>query len=417
MLLLRSFAELGAGISLGPNSLEALELLGLGDTFKEIANMSEENPLWFRVLDGRTGTHVTDVSAVSRSSRQTRINPYLSNKLHIKGRHAFVHRARLLERITEHLPPNVHIYFSCNVVKVETIHAPVGYQRTSFVHVTFQRPSADGTPRSQVFEASAAIACDGIRSNVRECLKPYCGGRVRYTGTYLYRGLLDMHDAIKAIGERARISTQRMGLDRQISALPIDGGKTLSVSAYVSDRSLDPDQRIWDAPRWVIPGSTQQMLAAFNDFGEDAKSLLKLVKKADQWALHELVPPKIWTAERVTLLGDAAHAGQPFNGAGVGQAFEDAYVLTELMAHPACNASTIPRFLQAYEDVRRERARLQQAHSRVSGEIYQYRGPMGDDTVAIAAEFQDRFDWIWHVDLRADVAEALQKLKSAGVVA
>jgi salicylate hydroxylase len=61
-----------------------------------------------------------------------------------------------------------------------------------------------------------------------------------------------------------------------MSALPIDGDKTLSVSAYVSDRSTDPEQRAWSTPRWVVPGSTEQMLSAFEDFGEDAKKLLKV---------------------------------------------------------------------------------------------------------------------------------------------
>jgi salicylate hydroxylase len=62
-----------------------------------------------------------------------------------------------------------------------------------------------------------------------------------------------------------------------MSAIPINGGKTLSVSAYVSDRSAPPDQREWNRYSWVVPGSVDQMLLEFEQFGEDAKKLLKVL--------------------------------------------------------------------------------------------------------------------------------------------
>ncbi|EIN04270.1 FAD/NAD(P)-binding domain-containing protein [Punctularia strigosozonata HHB-11173 SS5] len=368
-----SFAELGAGLSIGPNSMRALELLGLGSIFEAIAKISELNPLWFRVLDGRDGTHVTD------------------------------------------LPSNVNIHFSSLVKKVENMQTANG----AYARLAIERREHGQNPsRSEpdFFVASVVVGCDGIKSVVRESLGEQCGGRVRYTGTYMYRGLINMDDAVAAIGERARISTQRMGFDRQMSAIPIDGGKTLSVTAYVSDRSRDPDLREWGPTSWIVPGSTEEMLASFEDFGEDAKTLLKLVKKADKWALHELVPPERWTVGRVTLLGDAAHAGQPFNGQGVGQAFEDAYVLAELLALPECTPANVERFLLAYEDIRKDRSRVQQVTSREGGEIFQYCGPMGRDRAAIARVLRDRFDWLWMYDLTMDVELAKAKLKLAGVI-
>jgi salicylate hydroxylase len=59
----------------------------------------------------------------------------------------------------------------------------------------------------------------------------------------------------------------------------------------------------------------------------------------------------------------------PHNGAGAGQAIEDAYILGELLKLPECTADTIPQFLHAYENARRERASNQQIHSRESGEV------------------------------------------------
>jgi hypothetical protein len=64
-----------------------------------------------------------------------------------------------------------------------------------------------------------------------------------------------------------------------------------------------------------------------------------------------------------------AHASLPHNGAGAGQAIEDAFVLGELLRLPECTRATLPQFLLAYEAVRRPRASRQQVHSRESGEV------------------------------------------------
>jgi salicylate hydroxylase len=64
-----------------------------------------------------------------------------------------------------------------------------------------------------------------------------------------------------------------------------------------------------------------------------------------------------------------AHASLPHNGAGAGQAIEDAFVLGELLRLPECTRETLPQFLLAYEAVRRPRASRQQVHSRETGEV------------------------------------------------
>jgi hypothetical protein len=78
-------------------------------------------------------------------------------------------------------------------------------------------------------------------------------------------------------------------------------------------------------------------------------------------------PPPLARADtRFTI---QAHASLPHNGAGAGQAIEDAFVLGELLRLPECTHATLPQFLLAYEAVRRPRASRQQVHSRESGEV------------------------------------------------
>ena len=43
----------------------------------------------------------------------------------------------------------------------------------------------------------------------------------------------------------------------------------------------------------------------------------------------------------------------PHQGAGVGQAFEDGWVLANVLSHPAVTLATLPAALKIYDDVRR----------------------------------------------------------------
>lgn len=179
----------------------------------------------------------------------------------------------------------------------------------------------------------------------------------------------------------------------------------LNVVAFVSDRSKPPEQRVWDGP-WVKPASRHEMFRDFAEWNDRALAILdaspllmsssqpvmpishpQLIQTPQKWALHDLEPLQRWTVDRVSLLGDSvsttfcgtsvsvlnlmgeAHASLPHNGAGAGQAIEDSYVLSQLLAHPECTADTIPSFLVAYERVRRPRASRQQTHCRETGEV------------------------------------------------
>jgi 2-polyprenyl-6-methoxyphenol hydroxylase-like FAD-dependent oxidoreductase len=75
-------------------------------------------------------------------------------------------RARLLEGLLPFLPSNVETHFSSRVCKVENV-AATDVQK-EHVRLTIETPSSDdGQSAHQVFEVSAVIGCDGIRSTVR----------------------------------------------------------------------------------------------------------------------------------------------------------------------------------------------------------------------------------------------------------
>jgi 2-polyprenyl-6-methoxyphenol hydroxylase-like FAD-dependent oxidoreductase len=69
----------------------------------------------------------------------------------------------------------------------------------------------------------------------------------------------------------------------------------------------------------------------FAGFPDPVPRLLGLARDA-YFAPIEEVAPAVWTARRVALVGDAAHASSPNMAQGAAMALEDALVLAELLA-------------------------------------------------------------------------------------
>jgi salicylate hydroxylase len=108
------------------------------------------------------------------------------------------------------LPPNVTKHFSSHIIKVENIPGADGHRPTARLHIgpSQLHHHPDGPGEQWTFDADAVIGCDGVKSKIRQCLGfsngPNGSGRVRYTGTYAYRGLLDMEAVVQKNGEGAR---------------------------------------------------------------------------------------------------------------------------------------------------------------------------------------------------------------------
>jgi salicylate hydroxylase len=88
--------------------------------------------------------------------------------------------------------------------------------------------------------------------------------------------------------------------------------------------------------------------------------------RASSWVLTADLPrlPR-WNRGRVMLVGDAAHAPLPHQGQGAGQAIEDAHALSALLASSGLKAYGLA--FEAFESLRKRRAWMVQAYSRVAG--------------------------------------------------
>ena len=99
----------------------------------------------------------------------------------------------------------------------------------------------------------------------------------------------------------------------------------------------------------------------FVDFADPVPRLLQHADDAYFAPIEEVVPPA-WTARRVVLVGDAAHASSPNMAQGAAMALEDALVLADVLA----TSQDIEEALTEYQ--RRRTARVawvqEQTHRR-----------------------------------------------------
>ena len=130
------------------------------------------------------------------------------------------------------------------------------------------------------------------------------------------------------------------------------------------------------------------------------------MEKPDVWALFDHPPAPTYYKGRLALLGDAAHASTPHQGAGAGQAIEDAFILSNLLGK-VNSANEIEQALRAYDAVRRPRSQKVVTTSREAGAIYEFEDEsLGTDLKRIKERLESRYNWIWNEDLPQQLKRA-----------
>jgi 2-polyprenyl-6-methoxyphenol hydroxylase-like FAD-dependent oxidoreductase len=297
---------IGAGLSLWPNAVLALESLGVeglrGGTIPRGGG-----GVWR--WDGRP-LAVDEADAIER-----RYGAPLS----------LVHRAELQEALLDALGPDSVRLGEC-VASLD--------QAEDAVTVRFADGSAD--------TGALLIGADGLRSTVRAALLG--PAEPRTSGLVAFRGVVPL-----ASPERGG---EFWGPGGIFGVAPLSGGRTYwyATLAEGDDRSLSDVFGGWADP---IP----EVLRLARD------------REVLRHPLHDRPPAHRWTAGRVGLLGDAAHPMLPFLGQGACQAIEDAVALGEAVgAHgptpQALRAYEDARRRRATMLVRRSRVAGRVAHAR-----------------------------------------------------
>ncbi|KFY19145.1 hypothetical protein V493_08111 [Pseudogymnoascus sp. VKM F-4281 (FW-2241)] len=382
-----AFAEVGAGVSFGPNTIRAMELIDpqIAEAFENCATTNgwpEKKDTWFDFRTGQEkGTRGGALAGVN-----THVADVKTRGVGEVGQNS-THRAHFLNELVKLIPDEVPEFGK----RLKNMS-----ERGDKMVLTFE----DGTSA----EADAVIGCDGIKSRTREILlgQDHEAAHAVFSGKYAYRGLIPMDAAVDALGdELAKNSQMYMGEHGHVLTFPIEKGKTMNVVAFRT--KLDGK---WEEEKWVLPSKKEDMLKDFAGWGDKVTNIISLMEKFDVWALFEHPPAPTYYKGRLCLLGDAAHASTPHQGAGAGQAIEDAYVLSHLLGQVP-SAANITQAFKAYDTVRRPRSQHIVTTSKEAGCLYEMEDEeVGSDLDKARENLLARCEWIWGNDLKSQFREA-----------
>lgn len=304
-----AFGEVGAGLSLWPNGVRALDALGLGDQLRDRALAETSGGI--RDSAGRWLSR-TDLDEFNR-----RYGPVV-----------MLHRADLLEVMRDAVPKEA-LRVDVEVTEVrdgEVVHSG-GVERADLV-----------------------IGADGIHSAVRHSVWPGAA-EAKYAGYTAWRLIADP-------GERIGTGGESWGRGERVGFAQLPDGRVYLFGVANAPAGERSDDELAEMKR-RFSGWHDPIPALLNATDPDA------VMRHD---IYELPPLKTFVQGRVALLGDAAHAMTPNMGQGANQALEDAVTLAALLDSHA----DVPSALVAYDKERRPRAQSIARRSHQIGVIAQW---------------------------------------------
>ncbi|MEV6301107.1 FAD-dependent monooxygenase [Actinoplanes sp. NPDC051861] len=320
-------SEVGAGVQVSPNASRILHRLGLAAALAA----SGVKPLaWHqrRWADGRTLLRAPLAEALEATYGCP---------------HYQMHRADLLAALVEAVPP-------------ERIHLGHRLEGLTDLGDAVEARFAGG----RTVRADVLVGADGIHSTVRQVL--FGADRARFTGCVAYRGVVPA-ERLAALGLEVTAQIW-MGPGRHFVHYFISGRRSVNFVAVI-------ERETWTRESWTDRGEVADAVAAYVGWHPQVREIIGAADETFTWALFDRPPLPRWSAGRVTLLGDAAHAMLPFMAQGAAQAIEDGATLA------ACLRQLPPvAALRRYEGVRIPRtARLQEMSA---GNKTRFHLPDGD---------------------------------------
>jgi salicylate hydroxylase len=349
--------EIGAGVALSANATRHLHRLGLGDALEAVA-VEPSALVVRRWSDGE----VIAAHPMGERYRKRFGAPYYG-----------VHRAVLQRVFAAALDGAVEHNRRCVAVAEDRTGPQIRF--------------ADGSSAG----ADVVVGADGVHSAVR---RHVAGERAPvFSGTVGYRGLVPV-ERLPSLPDATPLQFWA-GPRAHLLHYSIDGGRVVNFLAVVRHAE-------WTSETWNEPCAVADALAPFAGWHAAVTEMVGAVPEGSRWGLHDYAPLERWSAGRVVLIGDAAHAMLPHQGQGANQTIEDAIALADLLA--TASAADVPAALGRYEALRRLRTRRVQRWSRLAADwMHLPDGPAAARRDTRLAAAPDDLEWIHGYDVQRDL--------------
>lgn len=353
--------EVGAGVQVSANGMLVFRALGVADRILELA----AEPQRREVRMWNTGQSWTafDLGAVSV---RTYGHPYVT-----------MYRPDLLQALAEAVQeaaPDA-IRFGRRVAGCSQDEG------RAVLHF------ADGS----IAAGDALVGADGIHSAIRAAL--HGADDAAFTGLVAWRGTIPMERLPEHLARM--VSSNWVGPGRHVVQYPLRRGDLMNFVGVV-------ERGDWLEESWTTPGTPAAMRADFAGWHPDVHAMIGAIPQPYLWALKLRRPLPVWSAGRITLLGDACHPTLPFLAQGAVMAIEDGFVLGRALA---AQGGDIAAAFRAYEAARQERTAKVVNGS--ADNTRRFHNPaLGDPAQAQAyverewAEdrLRERYDWLYRYD-------------------
>ncbi len=328
------FAEVGAGIQIGPNVFNMFEVLGVTEAVSELAVFPDN----LIMRDALTGDRITGVPVGSAAFRARYKYPY-----------GVIYR------------PDLH-----NVL-IEACAASPLVELQVRQKVSGFEDSGEGvrvfTEAGATHEGAALIGADGLWSGVRGQLVG--DGEPRVSGHIAYRAVLPTSEVPENI-DRDNIVLWA-GPKTHLVHYPLHRGEIFNlVAVFHSDRYEEG---------WDTYGDPEELNARFQGQHQDVLTMLGKIESWRMWVLCDRPPIRDWSRGRVTLLGDAAHPMLQYLAQGACMATEDGVCLATRVA---ANGEDFETAFREYQQLRYLRTSRVQLTARLFGDIYHAEGATAD---------------------------------------
>ncbi|KAM7185745.1 hypothetical protein V8F20_011682 [Naviculisporaceae sp. PSN 640] len=398
-----TFSERGAAIGLSTNAILALQhILPNKDDARKLLAAAGGVPMnSTRIVLGcgpQAGTMVADMVSAP------------------EDRGIVVHRGSLLRELLAPIPRDL-LHANKKLVKLEEL---VGVDGREEVKVTFE----DGT--STTFDA--VMGADGVFSIVRnfvlqdqqpeehaaspggfwDCriLVPYHTARDTIGAehfeddrqyAWVGDGAFIMHDILE---DRTMVQCVISAVeDRVAEGLP-DGCRKRPLTREFLKKTL---RTWWGGP--IAKGAIEK-----SDTDLDIQLMLNQPNpQAYSQFEHKSTPT--YYRNNTCIVGDAAHATTPWQGAGAGQALEDAMILGALFTEIS-SADQVNAVFRVFDTVRRQRCQRVIDSSRGTGSAFCGQGPelAALEPDGFRGRLKGRWDFIFELDFGRYIQDAKEKL-------